>query len=569
MADHDVVIRAGTVIDGTGAPARTADVAITAGRITEVGAVEGRGRREVAADGLLVTPGFVDIHSHYDGQATWDSRLLPSAWHGVTTVVMGNCGVGFAPVRPADRNRLIELMEGVEDIPGTALHEGLDWSWQTFGEYLDALERRPHDIDFAAQVPHAALRLHAMGDRGSDHTERPTADEIAHMGRLAAEGVRAGGLGFTTSRTKNHRSIKGEYTPSLTAEHAELVGIASALGDINMGVLQVVSDFVDIDQEAVVLHDMAATGRPLSISLAAGSRGGSHHKRVLAAIDAMNAEGLEVRAQVAARGIGILLGLQATMNPFSRCPSYREVAGLPLPERVAALREPSRRAAIVAEQADFPLPFEGGFERMFALGDPPDYEPDPDASLAAEARRTGRDAAELAYDLVLGDEGRALLYSPILNYPNGNLDVARELLVHPATVPGLGDGGAHVGTICDGSFPTTLLVHWCRDRTRGEQLDLPFVVQQQCRETARTVGLFDRGVVATGYRADLNVIDFEALRLHPPRIQYDLPAGGRRLLQDVEGYRHTFVAGEEVYADREPTGALPGRLVRGAQPAPA
>ena len=357
MADHDVVIRAGTVIDGTGAPARTADVAITGGRITEIGAVEGRGHREVAADGLLVTPGFVDIHSHYDGQATWDSRLLPSAWHGVTTVVMGNCGVGFAPVRPADRNRLIELMEGVEDIPGTALHEGLDWSWQSFGEYLDALERRPHDIDFAAQVPHAALRLHAMGERGSDHTERPTADEIVHMGQLAAEGVRAGGLGFTTSRTKNHRSSKGEYTPSLTAEHAELVGIASALGKINMGVLQVVSDFVDIDQEAVVLHDMAATGRPLSISLAAGSRGGNHYKRVLAAIDAMNAEGLEVRAQVAARGIGILLGLQATMNPFTRCPSYREVAGLPLPERVAALREPSRRAAIVAEQADFPLPF--------------------------------------------------------------------------------------------------------------------------------------------------------------------------------------------------------------------
>jgi N-acyl-D-aspartate/D-glutamate deacylase len=569
MADHDVVIRAGTVIDGTGAPARTADVAITAGRITEVGAVEGRGRREVAADGLLVTPGFVDIHSHYDGQATWDSRLLPSAWHGVTTVVMGNCGVGFAPVRPDDRERLIELMEGVEDIPGTALHEGLDWSWQSFGEYLDALERRPHDIDFAAQVPHAALRLHAMGERGSDHTERPTADEIVRMGELAAEGVRAGGLGFTTSRTKNHRSSKGEFTPSLTAEHAELVGIAQALGRINMGVLQVVSDFVDIDQEAVVLHDMAATGRPLSISLAAGSGGGRHHQRVLAAIDAMNAEGLEVRAQVAARGIGILLGLQATMNPFTRCPSYREIAGLPLPERVAALREPARRAAIVAEYADFPLPFQGGFGQMFVLGDPPDYEPEPDASLAAEAGRQGREPADLAYDLILGDEGRALLYSPIINYPNGNLDTARELLVHPATVPGLGDGGAHVGTICDGSFPTTLLVHWCRDRTRGEKLDLPFVVRQQCRETARTVGLLDRGVLAPGYRADLNVIDFEALRLHPPRIQYDLPAGGRRLLQDVDGYRHTFVAGEEVYADREPTGALPGRLVRGAQPAPA
>ena len=569
MADHDVVIRTGTVIDGTGAPARTADVAISGGRITEVGTVSGRGHREVEADGLLVTPGFVDIHCHYDGQATWDSRLLPSAWHGVTTVVMGNCGVGFAPVRPADRDRLIELMEGVEDIPGAALHEGLDWAWQSFGEYLTALERRPHDIDFAAQVPHAALRLHAMGPRGADHTERPTADEIAHMGRLAVEGVSAGGLGFTTSRTRNHRSSKGEFTPSLTAEREELVGIANALGQLGAGVLQVVSDFVDIDEEAITLHAMASSGRPLSISLAAGSRGGGHHRRILAAIEAMHADGLDVRAQVAARGIGVLLGLQATLNPFSRCPSYREIAGLQLDERVVALREPARRAAIVAEQADFPLPFEGGFGSMFTLGDPPDYEPAPEASVAAQAARAGRSEADLAFELLLADEAQALLDSPIINYPGGNLDVARELMTHPLSVPGLGDGGAHVGTICDASFPTTLLVHWCRDRTRGEQLDLPFVIRGQCRETARTVGLYDRGVLAPGYRADINVIDFDALRLHPPRLVFDLPAGGKRLLQDVDGYRHTFVAGEEVYADSEPTGALPGRLVRGAQPAPA
>jgi N-acyl-D-aspartate/D-glutamate deacylase len=569
MSDHDVVIRAGTVVDGTGAPAFTADVAVTGRRITEIGQVGGRGRREVDADGLLVTPGFVDIHCHYDGQATWDNRLLPSAWHGVTTVVMGNCGVGFAPVHPGDHDRLIELMEGVEDIPGAALHEGLDWSWQTFGQYLDAIDRRPHDIDLAAQVPHAALRLHSMGERGADHTEVPTADEIEVMGRLAVEGVRAGALGFTTSRTKNHRSSRGEYTPSLTATRDELVGIASALGRLGAGVLQVVSDFVDLDNEKVILHDMAATGRPLSISLAAGSRGGNHYKRVLAAIDEMNAEGLQVRAQVAARGIGILLGLQATLNPFCRCPSYKAIADLPLPERVAALREPERRAAMIAEQRDFPLPFEGGFERMFVLGDPADYEPAPESSVAATAARNGRDAADFAYDLILEDEGRALLYSPIINYPNGNLDVARELLVHPYAVPGLGDGGAHVGTICDASFPTTLLVHWCRDRARGERLDIPFVIRGQCRETARTVGLDDRGVLQAGYRADINIIDFEGLHLHPPRLAFDLPAGGRRLLQNVEGYRHTFVAGEEVYADGEPTGALPGRLVRGAQPAPA
>ena len=568
MPEHEVVIRSGRVVDGTGGPPRSADVAISGARITEVGAVAGRGRREVDADGLLVTPGFVDIHSHYDGQATWDSRLLPSAWHGVTTVVMGNCGVGFAPVRPDDHDRLIELMEGVEDIPGAALHEGLEWTWQSFGDYLDALETRPHDIDFAAQVPHGALRLHAMGERGSDHTARPTADEIAEMGRLAAEGVAAGGLGFTTSRTRNHRSSRGEYTPSLTAGRDELVGIAAGLGRIGAGVLQVVSDFRDVDEEMGTLRAMAQTsGRPLSISVAAGGSGRDNHRRVLAAIEAMNDDGLEVRAQVATRGIGVLLGLQASINPFSRCPSYKDVADLPRPERVAALREPARRAAIVAEWADRPLRYGEGFTQLFALGDPPDYEPSPDASVAAEAARQGRPAVELAYDLLLEDDGRALLYSPILNYPGGNLDEARNLLTHPYAVPGLGDGGAHVGTICDASFPTTLLVHWCRDRQR-DQLDVPFVIRGQCRETARTVGLFDRGVLAPGYRADVNVIDFDALRIHPPRLEFDLPAGGKRLLQGADGYRHTFVAGQEVYADGEATGALPGRLVRGAQPGP-
>jgi N-acyl-D-aspartate/D-glutamate deacylase len=569
MAEHDLVIRGGTVIDGSGAPARTADVAVTGDRITAVGEVPGRGGREVDADGMLVTPGFVDIHCHYDGQATWDSRLLPSAWHGVTTIVMGNCGVGFAPVRPRDHDRLIELMEGVEDIPGAALHEGLHWTWQSFGEYLDALESRPHDIDFAAQVPHGALRLHAMGERGSDHTARPTDDEIAEMGRLAAEGVAAGGLGFTTSRTTNHRTSRGEFTPSLTASRDELVGIAAGLGRLGAGVLQVVSDFRDVDEEMGTLRAMAATsGRPLSISVAAAGSGSDNHRRVLAAIEAMNAEGLEVRAQVPARGIGVLLGLQASINPFSRCPSYRAVADLPLPERLMALREPARRAAIVAEWPDRPLRYGEGFTRLFALGDPPDYEPGPDDSVAAEAARQGRPPVDLAYDLLLADEGRALLYSPILNYPGGNLDTARELLTHPYAVPGLGDGGAHVGTICDASFPTTLLVHWCRDRERG-QLDLPFVIRGQCRETARTVGLHDRGVLAPGYRADVNVIDFEALRIHPPRLEFDLPAGGKRLLQGADGYRHTFVAGQEVYADGEATGALPGRLVRGAQAVPA
>jgi len=569
MADHDLVIRGGTVVDGTGAAARTADVAVDGARIVAVGRVAGSGRRELDADGLLVAPGFVDIHSHYDGQATWDSRLLPSAHHGVTTVVFGNCGVGFAPVHPHHRQRLIELMEGVEDIPGTALHEGLSWNWETMGEYLDELERRPHDIDFAAQVPHGALRLHVMGERGADHTERPTADEIAEMGRIAAAGICAGALGFTTSRTRNHRSSKGELTPSLTAGRDELVGIARALGEIGAGVLQVVSDFFDVEGETDTLRAMAeGSGRPLSVSLAAVSNGSDGHMRVLDAIEQMNADGLRVRAQVAARGIGILLGLQATLNSFSRCPSYKAVADLPLVERLVALREPARRQAIVAEWPDYRLRQEPGFERLFALGDPPDYEPAPDASIAAEAARLGREPADYAYELLIADGGTGLLYSPIINYPNGNLDATRALLTHEFAVPGLSDGGAHVGTICDGSFPTTLLVHWCRDRSRGEKLELPFVIKAQCRETARAVGLYDRGVLAPGYRADINVIDFDGMQLHAPRLVFDLPAGGKRLLQDVDGYLHSFVAGEEIYTDGQPTENLPGRLVRGAQPAP-
>ena len=569
MADHDLVIRGGTVVDGTGAAARTADVAVDGARIVAVGRVAGSGRRELDADGLLVAPGFVDIHSHYDGQATWDSRLLPSAHHGVTTVVFGNCGVGFAPVHPHHRQRLIELMEGVEDIPGTALHEGLSWNWETMGEYLDELERRPHDIDFAAQVPHGALRLHVMGERGADHTERPTADEIAEMGRIAAAGISAGALGFTTSRTRNHRSSKGELTPSLTAGRDELVGIARALGEIGAGVLQVVSDFFDVEGETDTLRAMAeGSGRPLSVSLAAVSNGSDGHMRVLDAIEQMNADGLRVRAQVAARGIGILLGLQATLNSFSRCPSYKAVADLPLVERLVALREPARRQAIVAEWPDYRLRQEPGFERLFALGDPPDYEPAPDASIAAEAARLGREPADYAYELLIADGGTSLLYSPIINYPNGNLDATRALLTHEFAVPGLSDGGAHVGTICDGSFPTTLLVHWCRDRSRGEKLELPFVIKAQCRETARAVGLYDRGVLAPGYRADINVIDFDGMQLHAPRLVFDLPAGGKRLLQDVDGYLHSFVAGEEIYTDGQPTENLPGRLVRGAQPAP-
>jgi N-acyl-D-aspartate/D-glutamate deacylase len=562
-AELDLVVRGGSVVDGMGGPARRADVAVADGRIVEVGRVTAAARRVIDADGALVTPGFVDIHTHYDGQATWDEHLLPSAGHGVTTIVMGNCGVGFAPVRPDDHDRLIELMEGVEDIPGAALHEGLAWDWETFPQYLDALDRRPHDIDFAAQVPHGALRLWVMGDRGAAR-DPASADEIGEMGRLAAEAVTAGALGFTTSRTLNHRTSRGEPTPTLTAARAELVGIAEAVGGTGAGVLQLVTDFLDFDDEFGTLRAMAAaSGRPLSVSLAQHPAKPDQYRTVLDAVTQANEDGLTMRAQVASRAIGILLGLQGSVNPLSGCPTYRSYAVLPLGEQAARLADPAVRAAILAEnRGRLPL------ERVWVLGDPPDYEPGPDDSVAAAAGRQGVDPAGLLYDLLLTDGGKALLYMPILNYAAGNLDAVGEMLAHPFSVPGLSDGGAHVGTICDGSFPTTLLAHWGRDRVRGPQFELPWLVRRQTHDTAVALGLEDRGVLAPGYTADLNVIDLDRLGMSAPTMAYDLPAGGKRLVQPARGYCHTIVAGTEVYADGEPTGSLPGRLVRGPRSSP-
>jgi N-acyl-D-aspartate/D-glutamate deacylase len=565
---HDLLIAGGTVVDGTGAPARLADVVVDDGLVTAVvepGTADAT--ETIDATGLLVTPGFVDIHTHYDGQATWDSQLQPSSGHGVTTVVMGNCGVGFAPVRPTDHSTLIELMEGVEDIPGAALHEGLAWDWGSIPEYLDALERRPHDIDFAAQVCHGPIRLFVMGQRGADR-EPATAEEIAEMGRIAAEGVRAGALGFTTSRTLNHRTSKGEPTPTLTASRDELVGIARALGEAKAGVMQLVSDWPDFENEsATLLEMMRVSGRPLSVSLA--SARGYAHRDILDLLTAANAEGLTMRAQVPARGIGVLLGLQATMNPLMASPTFRSIDAPSLAERVEVLRSPEVRAKVVADVAEHP----GGrtmgmLDSVFELGDPPDYEPAPESSIAARAGRLGVHPVELLYDLMLGDGGEALLYWPVLNYANGNLDAAAELMAHPHTVPGLSDGGAHVGTICDASFPTTLLSYWGRDRAHGTRFEPEWIVQQQCRATAETVGLLDRGILAPGYKADLNVIDFEHLGMRAPRLVFDLPAGGKRLLQSSSGYLHTFVSGVEVCTDGQSTGATPGHLIRGAQPDP-
>jgi N-acyl-D-aspartate/D-glutamate deacylase len=571
MASHDLIIRGGNLVDGTGAPGRPADVAVSDGIVTDVGQIDGTATREIDADGALVAPGFVDIHTHYDGQATWDDRMQPSSWHGVTTVVFGNCGVGFAPVHDTDHGKLIELMEGVEDIPGAALHEGLQWGWKSFADYLDACDA-PKDMDIATQVPHGAMRLHVMGERGADR-EDATYDDIVEMGRLAAEGVAAGALGFSTSRTANHRTSSGDFTPTLTAASEELVGIADAVGRTGTGVFQLVSDFVDRELEFQMLRDMCAiSGRPLSFTIVENQRNADFHTDLLGRIEQAREDGLQITGQTPVRPIGILLGFECTLNPFLRTAVWAEVADLAPAERVGALADPDRRQRLLDAVGGADMTSVGGrliekYDMMFELGESPDYEPDPADTVARRAQRLGISPAELALDLLCGNGGTAMLWVPFSNFGQGNLDTTRDLLTHPFTVPSLSDGGAHVGTICDGSFPTTLLQHWGRDRAEG-RIDLEFLIQRQCRDTARTVGLRDRGVLAPGYRADINVIDFDRLRVHQPELAYDLPAGGRRLLQRADGYRHTIVAGTETYAEGEATGALPGRLVRGAQKEP-
>ncbi|NKB98943.1 MAG: amidohydrolase family protein [Pseudomonadales bacterium] len=564
MTQHDLVIRGGSIIDGTGRDSFSGDIAIDGERISAVGLVERRGHREIDASGALVTPGFVDVHTHYDGQATWAQQLSPSSHHGVTTVVMGNCGVGFAPVRKHDRQRLIELMEGVEDIPGAALHEGLTWEWETFGEYLDMLDARSWDMDVAAQLPHGPLRLYVMGERGAQR-QVANAEEISEMRQIAAAAVHAGALGFTTSRTLNHRSSKGEPTPSLTASRDELTGIALGLKDAGRGVLQLITDFDDVDQEfANFEHMMRASGRPLSLSLAESL--GRDWRRILGRIEDANSRGMTVRAQVAPRPIGVLLGLAATLNPLSTYPTYAALKGEPLEVRVAALRDPEVRARLLGEQ---PTPDNrlkkviGNFSRVWELGEAPNYEPHPDDSIAANARREGRSPLEVAYDAMLQKDGKALLYVPFDNYDEHNLDAVREMMVHKDTIMGLSDGGAHVGTICDASFPTTLLTHWARDRKRGARIPLPSLVKSQTLDTANAVGLNDRGILRAGMRADLNMIDFPNLKAHAPEIVHDLPAGGARLQQGADGYLNTIVRGEVTYENGQPTGVLPGRLVRG------
>jgi N-acyl-D-aspartate/D-glutamate deacylase len=567
-SNPDLVIRGGSIADGLGGELFEADVAIKDGRIIEVGRVAGKGTEEVDARGKLVAPGFVDLHTHYDGQVTWSQDITPSSQNGVTSAVMGNCGVGFAPCRPSDHVRLIQLMEGVEDIPEPVLSAGIPWAWESFGDYMDWLSQRRFDVDIGAQLPHAALRVYVMGERGA-RRDPATLEDNAAMAALAGDAVRAGALGFSTSRTLNHRTSTGDYTPTLKAGEDELTAIAGAMHKVGRSVLQFVLDQGSIEEDLPMMLRVAEkTQCPISFSVTQADKAPRRWRQTLDTINAASARGLAITAQIAARPVGLMLGLELSRNPFQTHPSYRAIAHLPLAERLARLHQPEVRAAILSETAtatDDPLFFRPNYDKMYLLGDPPDYEQQPESALGAQARRRGCQPEELAYDAMLSDGGRGMLYVPFLNYADGNLDAVREMLSDPHSVPGLSDGGAHCGIICDASFPTYLLTHWTRDRKRGEKLSIPFVVAAQSRKTALSVGLSDRGVIAPGYKADVNVIDYDRLHLHPPKVHYDLPVGGRRLLQQVDGYDLTIVSGVVTQRGGTATGARPGRLVRGAQ----
>jgi N-acyl-D-aspartate/D-glutamate deacylase len=568
----DLVIRNGALIDGTGAAAHEGDVAVSRGRIAAVGRFEGDGAEEIDAKGRMVTPGFVDIHTHYDGQAVWDRHLAPSAWHGVTTAVMGNCGVGFAPCKPADREKLVALMEGVEDIPGPVMHAGLNWQWESFAEYLAALERQPRDIDLCALLPHAAVRVYVMGERAIRH-EAATAADIAAMRRLATDAVHAGAFGFSTSRTISHRSLTGEYTPTLRATERELLGLAMGLKDAGSGFIELVSDWNEPDagsEFAMLRRVVAQSRRPAVFSLT------QRHEQERAdvwkellgyAAEAIKA-GHSIRPVFPPRAIGILLGLEGSQNPFSGTPTYKAMASKPLAERVMAMHDPTVRAQILTEDpvagSTFPLIRRLSYAQMFRFGNPPNYLPKEADSVAAMAAREGRTAAEVAYDILLEDNGLSFLYTPIVNYYNYDLSAPEAMLADRNAIMGLGDGGAHVGFILDAGFPTWLLTYWGRERQR---FPIEELVRRLTSDTAAAAGLGDRGLIALGKKADLNVIDYDRLAFGRPYVAYDLPAGGRRLLQQAHGYQATIVSGTVTYRNGVATGALPGRLVKGQRTA--
>ena len=566
MGDRfDLVIRGGTVIDGTGGPVRTADVAISNRTIAEVGPVTEAGREEIDAKNRIVIPGFVDVHTHYDAQVTWAQQILPSSCNGVTTVLMGNCGVGFAPVRPEHHDMLISLMEGVEDIPEVVMKEGLPWDWASFPDYLDSLEDNTYDVDVATQVPHAALRVFVMGERGANR-EEATAEDRAEMARLAAEGMRAGAFGFSTSRLLQHRTAEGQPIPSYGAAREELLEIADALAGVGRGWIQTVGDFEDaIDAEFELRRQLAErSGLPLTMTLLQKEARPDEWRDLLGRIEQANAEGLKITAQIRGRPTSVLLGFELSINPFSACPSWAEVKDLDFYTRLNRLRDPALRARLISEpcgdiirQRRFQQ-----WDRIFPFGDPPQYEPDPETSIGKQSERAGVAPAELAYDMMLENDGRAILYRPTTNYSNGDLSVVHEMLEHPNTLIGLGDGGAHVGVMCDATDMAHTISYWTRDRSRGPKLRLEDMVRRLTSANAGAIGLSDRGRIAPGFRADINIIDYDALTLQSPAIHYDLPAGGKRLLQQATGIEATLVAGQPVWRNGEATGALPGRLLR-------
>src|SRR5271156_4800774 len=562
---HDLVIRNGRIVDGTGQAAFSGDIAVDGAAIAAVGGKASAGRREIDASGLLVTPGWVDIHTHYDGQVSWDPYLSPSSWHGVTTGIIGNCGVGFAPVRRGQGNYLINLMVGVEDIPEETLAAGIDWQWESFGEYLDALSSKKRAIDVGTQLPHCAVRTYVMGERGAAN-ETATPEDIARMAAVVRDGLRAGALGLSTSRTEIHRAKTKEFVPGTFASVDELMGLGRALGDVGHGVFEVVSDLAGPDASLDWMFKLSAeTGRPISLL---GVLGDTSIERFVDFVKQHRSNGARVVTQVGVRFPGQLQSLQSSLHPFITHRTYRSFAHLSLEERVAKMRDPDIRAQLLREgpavREKMTLGFVTNFENFFPLGDPPDYEPTREMSIGARARREGRTPEELTYDTLLQKDGREGIYMPFF-YHGYSFDGIRKAVIDPDCVLSLSDSGAHCGLICDAGLPTYLLTYWVRDRKRGERLALELAVKRQTHDTAQLYGLEDRGVLSPGMKADVNIIDFENLRLHMPEMVRDFPANGRRFIQRVDGYKYTVVSGEVIFENGEPTGALPGNIIRGPQ----
>ena len=567
MSDYDLVIRGGTVIDGTGAAPIAADVAIRNGKIAAVGTIAGKGTEEIDATGKLVTPGFVDIHTHYDAQAVWDPHLAPSAQHGVTTVVMGNCGVGFAPCKPEDRDRLIELMEGVEDIPGAVMNEGLTWDWESFPEYLDALDRRARDVDVCALLPHAAVRVFVMGERALA-LENANQGDIAHMREIAREAMKAGAFGFSTSRTISHKTLAGDHTPTMKAQEEELIGIALGMKDAGSGMMEFVSEWApDLDGEFAMVRRITETsGRPTVFTLTQRHARPEAWRTLLGHADKAAADGVPIRPVFGPRGTGALMGLSGSQNPFSGTRTYHAIAHLPLAERVARMRDLEIRAKILSEDPaefnKFPLFHRLNWDKMFHFGDPPNYQPRQEDSFAAIAAREGKTPQEVTYDALLDKDGTDFVYTTIGSYAYYNFSMPEQLLTNRNAIMGLGDGGAHVAFILDAGFQTFLLTHYGREQAMFPVEEL---VRRMTSDTAGAAGLHDRGILRAGMKADVNVIDWNRLGAGKPYIAHDLPAGGKRLMQEVYGYDATIVAGQITYRNGVPTGALPGKLVRGPQ----